>query len=63
MQETVQESYHIEIDAETGREGQADENIKIYQVDAPDSFKKRNQKNGVDAAAPVRHNEPKHHMI
>jgi len=41
----MKNSYHLEIDAETGRQGLADENIKIYQVDAPDRVKKRNQRN------------------
>lgn len=40
----MRDSYHLEIDAETGRQGLADENIKIYQVDAPEIFKKRTQK-------------------
>lgn len=40
--EPMKDSYHLEIDAETGRAGLADENIKIYQVDAPDRFKKQN---------------------
>ena len=26
----MKDSYHLEIDAETGRQGLADENIKIY---------------------------------
>jgi len=38
----MKNSYHLEIDAETGRRGMADENIKIYQVDAPDRVKKKN---------------------
>ena len=42
--EATKDSYHLEIDAETGRQGMADENIKIYQVDAPDRVKRR-QKN------------------
>ena len=28
--DTLKDSYHLEIDAETGRQGLADENIKIY---------------------------------
>ena len=38
--EEMKESYHLEIDAETGRQGLPDENIKIYQVDAPDKVKR-----------------------
>ena len=36
----MKNSYHLEIDAETGRHGMADEKIKIYKVDAPDRVKK-----------------------
>ena len=42
--EVIKETYHLEIDAETGRQGLADENIKIYQVDAPNPNRRRGQK-------------------
>jgi len=38
--EVLRDTYHLEIDAETGREGLPSEHIKIYQVDAPDQAKK-----------------------
>lgn len=40
----LRDSYHLEIDAESGRVGLPDENITIYQVDAPVTNKKENQK-------------------
>lgn len=40
----LRDSYHLEIDAESGRVGLPDENITIYQVDAPVANKKENQK-------------------
>lgn len=43
QQVQLKDFYHLEIDAETGRRGQSDENIKIYQVDAPDRYRKRPQ--------------------
>ena len=39
--------YHLEIDAESGRQGLPDENITIYQVDAPVSNKKENSKEAI----------------
>ena len=38
--EVTKDTYHLEIDAETGREGLPPENIKIYRVDAPDVSKR-----------------------
>jgi len=40
----LRDSYHLEIDAESGRQGLPDENITIYQVDAPVTGKKENSK-------------------
>jgi hypothetical protein len=41
--EVTKDTYHLEIDAETGREGLPPENIKIYRVDAPDVSKRAQQ--------------------
>ena len=57
----MKESYHLEIDAETGRSGLPDENIKIYQVDAPDKVKRASNANPASAAqAEVRERHSQH---
>lgn len=37
--EPAKDLYHLEIDAETGRNGLPDEKITIYSVEAPDHIK------------------------